>query len=214
MGRASVSVGRPRTERSRRGILDAAAKLLKQRGYTDVTIEGIAAEAGVAKTTVYRWWSSKAAIYIDLYAELAAQIAPPPDTGDVAADLVSLVRGSARLYRRTAAGLALAGIIAEAQSNAQVSKLVRTVFVPSRRQVTLRILERAAQRGEIPGDVDLNLVSEIITGAVWYHVLAGAGPLTDTHAIRLVESIVRGIPVTNMAVANAIDRKRARLSAD
>ena len=50
-----------------------------ERGYADITIEGIAAEAGVGKTTIYRWWSTKRlAIYIDLYSELAAQVIPPP----------------------------------------------------------------------------------------------------------------------------------------
>src|SRR5439155_507221 len=83
--------------------------------------EGVAAKAGVGKTTIYRWWSTKADIYIDLYSELALQIVPPPDTGDYVRDLVILVQGAFKLYRNTAAGPALAGIIAEAQSNAAIS---------------------------------------------------------------------------------------------
>jgi AcrR family transcriptional regulator len=192
--RKSVApVGRPRSERSRRAILDAAAKLLRERGYANITIEGIAAEAGVGKTTIYRWWSTKASIYIDLYAELAAKIVPPADTGNVATDLGRLVRGAFKLYRETAAGLALAGIVAEAQSSAAVSRIVRNEFVPSRRQITLTILERAARRGEIAKDVDLDVVSEVISGAVWFYVLVGKGLLVDKHAIRLVNTIVRGI---------------------
>ena len=188
-----IPIGRPRSARSHRAILDAAAKLLRERGYANITIEGIAAEAGVGKTTIYRRWSSKAAIYLDLYAELAARIVPPADTGSVAADLTLLVRGAFKLYRETAAGLALAGIVAEAQSNAAVSGMVRNVFVPSRRQITLTILERAARRGEIAKGVDLEVVSEIISGAVWFYVLVGRGLLDDKHARRLVDTIVHGI---------------------
>lgn len=193
MPRQTASLGRPRSERSRRAILNAAATLLSKRGYADITIEGIAAEAGVGKTTIYRWWSTKASIYIDLYAELAVEIVPPPDTGDFAKDLSILIRGAFRLYRETAAGLALAGIVAEAQSNATVSKMVRNEFAPSRRHVILTILERAARRGEISKDVDLELVSEIIAGAVWYNLLVGIGDMTDRHASRMIDRIVRGI---------------------
>lgn len=193
MPRPVTSAGRPRSERSRRAILDAAATLLSKRGYADITIEGIAAEAGVGKTTIYRWWSTKASIYIDLYAELAAKITPPADTGDFATDLSLLIRGAFKLYRETAAGLALAGIVAEAQSNATVSRIVRNEFAPSRRHIILAILERGAKRGDIPPDVDLELVSEIIAGAVWYNVLVGTGDLTDKHASRLIDRIVRGI---------------------
>ena len=186
--------GRPRSERSRRAILDAAAKLLTERGYAGITIEGVAAEAGVGKTTIYRWWSTKADIYVDLYSELALKIVPPPNTGDYRRDLVILVQGAFRLYRQTAAGLALAGIVAEAQSNAIVSNMVRTEFAPSRRQVIMTILEHGVKRGEISADVDLAILCELIAAAVWFSLLVGNRPLTPRHAEQLVHSIIAGVP--------------------
>ena len=190
---ASNSVGRRRSERSRRAVLDAAAELLSNRGYTDITIEGIAARASVGKTTIYRWWPTKASIYMDLYAELAAKVTPPADTGDVAKDLTLLLKGAFKLFRETAAGLALVGIIAEAQSNPAVSKIFRNEFAPSRRHIILAILERAAKRGELKKDVDLELLSEAIAGASWYCLLVGSAALTDRHATRLINTITRGI---------------------
>ena len=210
MSPVRVARGRPRSERSRRAILDAAAKLLTGRGYADVTIEGIAAEAGVGKTTIYRWWSTKAAIYIDLYSELAAQIVPPPDTGSVERDLTILVQGAFRLYRDTAAGVALAGIVAEAQSNATVSNIVRAQFVPSRRDVTLTILRRAAKRGEIPAHLDLDVVSELITGAVWFYLLVGDGALTARRATQLVRTIMGGIPTSPSTSAKGFETTRKK----
>ena len=219
MSPVRVARGRPRSERSRRAILDAAAKLLSERGYADITIEGVAAEAGVGKTTIYRWWSTKAAIYIDLYSELAAQIVPPPDTGSVERDLAILVQGAFKLYRDTAAGVALAGIVAEAQSNATVSNIVRAQFVPSRRDVTLTILRRAAKRGEIPAHLDLDVVSELITGAVWFYLLVGDGALTARRATQLVRTIMGGIPASpssskkrvrsNKEKSRAVERPRS-----
>lgn len=184
-----------RSERSRRAVLDAAAKLLTERGYTAITIDGIAAEARVGKATIYRWWPTKASIFMELYAELAAAVTPPADTGSVLEDLSLLLRGAFKLYRETAAGLALAGIVAEAQSNATISRIVRNDFAPSRRQIIVAILERGVARGEISTDVDLELVSEVVAGASWYCVLVGSGQLTDKHATRLTRTILAGILV-------------------
>lgn len=188
-----------RSERSRRAILDAAGKLLTERGYTAITIDGIAAEAKVGKTTIYRWWPTKASIFMELYAELATQVSPVADTGSLFQDLSLLLRGAFKLYRETAAGLALAGIVAEAQSNAMVSRVVRNDFAPSRRQIILTILERAVKRGEIPKGVDIDIVSEVVAGASWYCVLVGSGQLTDRHAIRLTETILAGLLPRNAA---------------
>jgi AcrR family transcriptional regulator len=205
--------GRPRSERSRRAILNAAAKLLTERGYADITIEGVAAEAGVGKTTIYRWWSTKADIYVDLYSELALKIVPPPDTGDYRRDLVILVQGAYKLYRRTAAGLALAGIVAEAQSNAVVSKMVRTEFAPSRRQVIMTILQHGVRRGEIAPDVDLDIVCELIAAAVWFSLLVGNRPLTSRRAEQLVNAIIAGVPRGSSASTSIrADRARSRIA--
>lgn len=184
---------RRRSERSRRAILDAAARLLTERGYVDVTIDAIVAAARVGKTTVYRWWPTKASIFMELYAELATDITPPPDTGSVATDLAQLLKGTFRLYRETAAGLALAGIIAEAQSNATVSRIVKNDFAPSRRNIVRQLLERGVARGEIDPQVDLDLVTEIVAGATWLNVLVGTSALTDRHATQLTERVLVGV---------------------
>lgn len=204
-----------RSERSRRAVIDAAAKLLTERGYTAITMEGIAAEAKVGKATVYRWWPNKATIFIELYAELAEEITPPADTGSVLKDVTLLMCGAFKIYRETAAGLALAGIIAEAQSNASVSRIVRNDFAPSRRHIILHLLERGMDRGEIPADADLELISEVLAGASWYCILVGSGQLTDRHATRIVETVLAGIvqtPTRRQAARRPNNRSTARAS--
>jgi AcrR family transcriptional regulator len=191
--RSTPPRGRPRSERSRRAILDAAADLLTERGYAAITIEGVAARAGVGKTTIYRWWSTKADIYIDLYSELALQIVPPPDTGDYVRDLVILVQGAFKLYRDTAAGPALSGIIAEAQSNAAISEKVRSRFAPSRRQVIMTILERGVKHGQIPRSADIQIIGDLVIAATWFSLLGGNYPLTAARGEHLVRAILSGI---------------------
>lgn len=107
---------RRRSERSRCAVLNAASKLLTDRGYTDITIHGITVKAKVGKMTIYRWWPTKVSIYMELYSELAKnrKVTPPPDTGNVVNDLIALGRGTFKLYRETAADLALAAIVTEA----------------------------------------------------------------------------------------------------
>lgn len=81
--------GRPRSEKSRVAVLEATAGLMVDRGYEDLTIEGIAAAAGVGKQTIYRWWGSKAGVVVEALAEgyLQAPLAGPEDTGDLRQDL-------------------------------------------------------------------------------------------------------------------------------
>lgn len=204
----STQRGRPRSERSRRAILDAAAQLLTERGYADITIEGVAAKAGVGKTTIYRWWSTKADIYIDLYSELALMIVPPPDTGDYVRDLVILIQGAFKLYRETAAGLALAGIIAEAQGNAEVAERVRNGFAPSRRQVIMTILERGVRTGQIPPDADIQIVGDLLIAATWFSLLVKNRPLTARRAEQLVKAAI-GSPLMSSHRGNSVVSSRA-----
>jgi AcrR family transcriptional regulator len=207
---SSTPRGRPRSERSRRAILDAAADLLTERGYAAITIEGVAARAGVGKTTIYRWWSTKADIYIDLYSELALHIVPPPDTGDYVRDLVILVQGAFKLYRDTAAGLALAGIVAEAQSNAAISEKVRTRFAPSRRQVIMTILERGVRNGQIARSTDIQTLGDLLIAATWFSLLVGNHPLTAPRAEHLVKAVLGGVQARSSAgrTDEATNRRR------
>lgn len=87
--------GAVRSEKSRLAILAAAARQFADRGYDHLTIEGIAAEAGVGKQTIYRWWPSKSALIAECLVEGMLIPVPmsPPSTGDQSADLLAWVRG-------------------------------------------------------------------------------------------------------------------------
>src|SRR6185312_1951178 len=82
-----------RNERSRRAVLDAALELLSETGYAALTVEAIAARAGVGKQTIYRWWPGRGAVILDALAE-AGPPPPLPDTGDLRADLLLVVRAT------------------------------------------------------------------------------------------------------------------------
>src|ERR1039458_1340509 len=93
--------GRPRSERARKAILEAAAELLLARGLSAVSMDAVAEQAGVSKATIYRWWPTKETLALDaLYTEWAAARPYPRDTGSLRGDLLSLFRPRAPLARR------------------------------------------------------------------------------------------------------------------
>jgi AcrR family transcriptional regulator len=186
-----------RSKRSHQAVLSAAESLLAARGYSSITIDQIAAAAGVSKATIYRWWPNKASIFMELYTNLAAGLQPPVDTGHLAADLRALVRGAFKLFRETIAGVALAGFIAEAQSNPAVANRLRNEFAPQRRSLSKAIFKRAIARGEIPAHASIDIFSDLITGFVYHSILVGNAAMTTKRADEAVRAIVNGLRSTS-----------------
>src|SRR5271157_5479714 len=91
--------GRPRSEESRQSILNSTLKLLKQNGFPELSIEAIAADANVGKTTVYRWWPTKAALVADAFSASADHELRFPNTGSVENDMRLQMRGLIRIFR-------------------------------------------------------------------------------------------------------------------
>jgi AcrR family transcriptional regulator len=175
------SPGRPRSETARRAVLLAALEIVRESGYSALTIEGIARRATVSKQTVYRWWPSKAAVVLEALNEGAAALAPAPDAGALADDLRAFLRRSVLGARGRTARL-LVALMAEAQLDQTFASSFQSGFLAQRRAVMVEFLERARDRGEIGSDVDLELIAELFFGALWYRLLAASGPLNRDFA--------------------------------
>src|SRR5215831_1359652 len=124
-----------RRTRTKDRVLAAAGRILQRHGYARLTMERVAGESGVAKTTLYRRWPNKAALCMDLYLEVASRELRAPDTGDIASDLKQIFMTVVRLQTRTVAGPALVGLIAEAQIHPKTSKALLAEFAMRRREV-------------------------------------------------------------------------------
>src|SRR5580704_4829884 len=151
--------------------LAAAAQILRREGYSRLTMERIAEESGVAKTTLYRRWPTKAALCVELYLEVAGRELRDPDTGDIASDLRHIFNMVVRLQTRTVAGPAFIGLIAEALSNPKSSASFLAEFAARRRELTRRVLKRAIHRGEIRAETDVDLVIDTLGGATTFRLL-------------------------------------------
>jgi AcrR family transcriptional regulator len=184
--------GRVRSDDAREQVLDATTALLEEGGYAALTIEGVAARAQVAKSTIYRWWKSKPALVIDAYAQATAARMPEPDTGTVADDLTAFLTELYRVVDYPMRMQALRGLMAEAQLDPDFAATFRD-WIGSRRTVLTGMLLRGIDRGELAGDIDLGYAADLIFGPFWYRLLVGHTPLEPVQAAGHVTSVLAAL---------------------
>jgi AcrR family transcriptional regulator len=179
-----------RSDRARLAVLHAADDLLVERGYAAVTMEGIAARAGVAKQTIYRWWPSKFDVLMDTFLQDAEGALQIPDTGSTAGDLRQHLRQLARFLTGAPAGKVMLALIGQAQHDEAMAAVFRQRFLDERRALDKTILERGVARGEIRADTDLDLVIDMIYGPVYHRVLLTGLPVDGAFTDSLVGRVL------------------------
>ncbi len=185
--------GRPRSEKARGAILQAAAELLLDQGLAAVSMDAVAARAGVSKATIYRWWPTKETLALDaLYHEWAA-VPAARDTGSLRGDLLSLLRPWARLASRRPYGRVIAALVTEAQTDPVFARQYRTRFVEPRRDQARIIFRRAIERGEIPANTKIEVALDLLYGPVYHRLLHGHAPLNDQFVRDVVDTALDGI---------------------
>lgn len=181
---------RPRDTRIDRDLIDAWLELIEERDYEDITMEAIAARAGVGKPALYRRFPTKA--HLSFTASVATS-APPgiPDLGDVRAELllcVSELAESTRRVPRPVFAEQIGAMIADPAFAAQVA----AVHAPADRQVA-DVLRRAVDRGEVSPDVDLQLAVADLGGTLLFHILVRHMEADEAYLEVLVDRFLDGI---------------------
>jgi AcrR family transcriptional regulator len=185
--------GRPRSEKARSAILEAAAELLLERGLGAVSMDAVAARAGVSKATIYRWWPTKETLALDaLYTEWA-NVPSAPDTGSLKGDLLALLRPWVRQATKRPYGRAIAALITEAQTNPAFQREYLERFVEPRRDQARAIFRRAIERGEIPASTKTEVVLDLLYGPVYHRLLHGHAPLNDRFIRDVIDITLAGI---------------------
>jgi AcrR family transcriptional regulator len=148
-----------------------------------MTMEAVAARAGVGKASIYRRWPSLGALALD--AALGAYLADQPtrDTGTLEGDLLATARGWIRSVKRSATGPSLRFLTAEVQSDPSLAEAWRDRFVREVRRRRRVIVERAIGRGEISDGSDPELILDMLFGPLYHRFLHGHLPLSDRFAI-------------------------------
>jgi len=190
--------GRPRSEESEKAILAATIQLLSQKPLRDISIEEIARNANVGKTTIYKWWPSKAYVALDAFSRKINLMVPMPDTGSVKRDILEHCRSLITFYK-SPAGRILGQFVMEGESDKEFASLFRERFLRPRREAAGVIFDRGIQRGEIDQNVNRELVLDMIYGPTIFRLFVGHSPLDDKLADEMV-SILFG----------ALDKKRSK----
>ncbi|NUR69702.1 MAG: TetR/AcrR family transcriptional regulator [Hamadaea sp.] len=180
-----------RNEQSRQAILTAAADLCAEVGYAAVTIEAIAARAGVGKQTIYRWWPSKAAVLLEYMQRIREEQAGFPDTGDLMADLLTQTTAIQRLFSSDA-GAVWRGLLIAAQSDDAAADGVRDLLERAIVEATER-LAKAQKTGELREDADLETTVEIVFGPLYHRWLLRSRPLPKAYMRDVLKLVFDGL---------------------
>ncbi|MFF2204563.1 TetR/AcrR family transcriptional regulator [Streptomyces sp. NPDC058145] len=190
-----------RSEKSRRAIYAAALALVGETGYRKTTVEGIAARAGVGKQTIYRWWSSKADVLLEAFLDLGEQAARAagqqpytlPDTGDLAADLKTVLRATVDelldpCFETPARALAAEGLVDEQLGREFVDKLLQPQL-----QLYVDRLRSAQDTGAVRPDLDPRIALELFVSPLAQRWLQRTGPISYDYTDTLVDYALHGL---------------------
>ena len=181
--------GRPRSEEAHQALLDATTRLMETMPIRNITIGGIAKEAGVGKPTIYRWWDSKCALVMDAFLATTAPKIPFPKSGSAVDALALQVKRVIKLLRgRT--GRIVAEMVGEGQSDPHILGEFRDRFFSQLLAPARAIIERGKESGELDKDLDTDLALDLIYGPIYYRLLVGHQPLDETFAKALPGSVL------------------------
>jgi AcrR family transcriptional regulator len=179
--------GRPRSTASRGAILEAAFALLVTRGYAGLTMEGVAEAAGAGKTTVYRWWQTRADLAVDAFLHATTEELRLPDTGQVAEDfrlqiteLVHLLRGPR--------GAALAAMLGGGQTDPVLAAALGSRWLAPRRSWGFARMSQAKAAGVLRPGVEVGPALALLYGPVYTPLLFGQ-PVPDPDTMAQILSI-------------------------
>ncbi|MFI7616547.1 TetR/AcrR family transcriptional regulator [Nonomuraea terrae] len=176
--------------RKQQEIFDATLRLVAEKGYDGLTVEGVAERSGVNKTTIYRWWPSKAALLGAALVEADVLGFEPPDTGSLRGDLVALVDGVRRLLTEPpASDIAVAALAAAVRH----PELDGRRFFADRFAREREVFDRAVRRGELKASADPMLIVDLLAGAVWMRAVLRGLPVPDDFPAEAVAALLDGV---------------------
>jgi len=180
----------PRVERSRMVILKAAVEELAAVGYGGVTIESVAARAGVGKSTIYRHWPDKLALIADAFETFHEQMVP--DLGDlpVRETVALLIQHVAEVVADSIFSGCIPALIEGAERDARVREFHHR-YSTERRRALVDLIKRGIRVGELSADIDPELATTTLLGAIFYRRLMTAEPFDPDDARELVDLVLR-----------------------
>ncbi len=183
--------GRPRSDAAHRAILKSALQLVSAQGFRAITVNQIAAQAGVGKMTLYRRWPNKAAVVMDALLELVGPQTDFPASVRALDSLREQLRLQAKFFRGRY-GRLIRSLLAEAQFDGELASAFRERWIQPRRQGVIQILQMAIREGDLRGNIDLETTTDILYGPIYYRLLLGTGVIDDAFIDHVYEQFLTG----------------------
>ncbi|WP_316520918.1 TetR/AcrR family transcriptional regulator [Kitasatospora brasiliensis] len=192
---AAVRRGRPRSEAAEQAIFTAVVDLMSAgTAMSELTIEGIAAAAGVGKATIYRRWPNKEALLVDVVGKLEAPMPEPTGQG-ARADLIATIDHMRRrgLAKRTR--WVLKAALGQLHTLPELHNAYRERVIKPRREAALDVVRRAVAEGVLRDDLDVDLLGDLLMGPILYRsILWDDSDLEDPELARtMVDSLLGGL---------------------
>jgi len=186
--------GRPRSSAADEAILAATVDIFSEVGLEALTVEGVAARAGVGKGTIYRRFPNKVDLVVSAVRCYTNVDAPPPDTGSTRDDVRALVDGLVEIVTETPIGRMLPILVA---ARARVPELDAAYgeIVAEKRARSAAVVRRGIERGDFRSDVDVEVVVDAFVSSVFYRFLVSGAPLDDAFVTAVVDSAMRAFGV-------------------
>jgi AcrR family transcriptional regulator len=181
--------GRPRSDSASRAILEAFRELLVEVGFARLRLEHVAARAGTSKATIYRRWHSKEELAIELLHELATPFLAIPDSGDTRAELVTVTQSCIGRLTESDFGPVMRAMLCQIAANPTVGDRFRAMVVQARRDEVRRVIERGIARGDLPASTDLDIVTELLIGPIYFRLVFG-GALDREFGEQVVDALL------------------------
>lgn len=178
----------PRVERSRRIILEAVLAELSDVGYGSMTIEGVAARAGVGKSTIYRHWPGKLELVEDAFRTVKAEVAVPQH-GSIRDRVLSVLEQIADLVAESTYSACMPALI-EASERDPLVRDFHCRFSTERRSVLVSLLRSAVESGELTAGTDPEILADALVGPILMRRLMLGVPVTRAMATDLVDQLL------------------------
>ncbi|MDB5346161.1 MAG: transcriptional regulator [Schlesneria sp.] len=187
----STSPGRPRSDETTNAIMQAALSLGEENGFAGLSIEGVAARAGVAKTTIYRRWPNVWSIVTDAFLADLTRLAPIQTRATTRESIIASMQLLARAYNGRL-GRIIRPLLGQAQLDPALKKVIRDRWVIPRRQAALAIIQAGISRGEIRSDIPPDAILDALYGP-FYHRLLLPYDEGESISVGYVDAIVEAV---------------------
>lgn len=179
----------PRIEKTRDKVLRATLERLGRSGYGELTIEGVAEQADVAKSTIYRHWPTKLALIADALETLNRQPGPELSASTAVGQVRELVDHLVAAFDDSVLSACIPALIEAAEHHDEVAQFLHTYSAQRRRRLT-ETIQLGIDHDELPGHLDAELAAIAISGAVIYRRTMTTAPLTRSEGRRLIDMML------------------------